>query len=165
MGRCCDAENHLQNTQQLNSFNQLAIDGIARSMANSAAILNLPESHFEYVRPGIMLYGVSPFAVADKRLQPVMELSAPIISIKTIKTGESVGYGATWCASVDTKIAIIGIGYGDGYPRHAKNNTPVLINDTLCPLAGRVSMDLICVDISYFGDPELCWRFNNPSVL
>ena len=165
---CADEANHPQNTQQLNSFNQLKLDNINRSMANSAAILSLPESHFEYVRPGIMLYGVSPFAVADKRLQPVMELSAPIISIKTIKTGESVGYGATWCASADTKIAIIGIGYGDGYPRHAKNNTPVLINDTLCPLAGRVSMDLICVDIGTLkvsvGDKAILWGHDKLSI-
>lgn len=158
---CADEKNHLQNIQQLNSFNQLTLASVARSMANSAAILNFPESHFEYVRPGIMLYGVSPFAVADKRLRPVMELSAPIISIKTVKTGDSIGYGATWQAAANTKIAIIGIGYGDGYPRHAKNNTPVLINDTLCPLVGRVSMDLICIDIgdlnAAIGDKAILW--------
>lgn len=165
---CADEINHPQNIQQLNCFNQLNLGGVARSMANSAAILNFPESHFEYVRPGIMLYGVSPFALADKRLQPVMELSAPIISIKTIETGASVGYGATWYASENTKIAIIGIGYGDGYPRHARNNTPVLINDKLCPLVGRVSMDLICVDISSLdvsvGDKAILWGHDKLSI-
>jgi alanine racemase len=76
-----------------------------------------------------------------------LKLDKPVIAIKTIQAGTSVGYGATWIADQQTTIAIIGIGYGDGYPRHAKNGTPVLINDILCPLVGRVSMDMITIDI------------------
>ncbi len=158
---CADEPEHAQNAQQLNNFNQLKINSSRRSMANSAAIFSLPKAHFDYVRPGIMLYGVSPFGVADKSLQPVMELSAPVLSIRQINAGESVGYGATWKAEKNTTIAVIGIGYGDGYPRHAKNGTPVLINNTLHSLVGRVSMDLICVDIGdssiTIGDKAILW--------
>jgi alanine racemase len=90
-----------------------------------------------------------------------MEISAPIMSIRHIKKGESVGYGSTYTADKDTNIATIGIGYGDGYPRHAKNGTPVLINGKKYPLAGRVSMDLITVDISndhfQIGEKAILW--------
>ena len=158
---CADEPEHIKNTQQLKYFNQLNTQEFPQSMANSAAILSLRESHFDFVRPGIMLYGVSPFASINQQLLPAMELSAPILSLKSVKAGESVGYGATWQANKDTTIAIVGIGYGDGYPRHAKNGTPVLINNTLCSLAGRVSMDLICVDVgkidAQVGDRAILW--------
>ena len=158
---CADEVNHPMNTSQLNAFTQLTSNTIKRSMANSAAILSYPEALFDFVRPGIMLYGVSPFKQTNEELKPVMQLSAPILSIKTIQTDESVGYGATWTADKETILAIIGIGYGDGYPRHAKNGTPVLIHDTICQLVGRVSMDLICVDISHInakvGDIATLW--------
>jgi alanine racemase len=158
---CADEINHPMNASQLNAFTQLTSNTIKRSMANSAAILSQPEALFDFVRPGIMLYGVSPFEKTNEELKPVMQLSAPILSIKTIQTDESVGYGATWTADKETTLAIIGIGYGDGYPRHAKNGTPVLIHDTICPLVGRVSMDLICVDISHInakvGDIATLW--------
>ncbi|SMN15990.1 Alanine racemase [uncultured Candidatus Thioglobus sp.] len=158
---CADEPQHTSNTLQLNSFKQLKINKFNRSMANSAAILGMAEAHFDYVRPGIMLYGVSPFAIEDNKLQAVMELSAPILSIKTILAGESVGYGANWSAKKQANIAIIGIGYADGYPRHAKNGTPVLINNTLCSLIGRVSMDLICVELgdlkASIGDKAILW--------
>jgi alanine racemase len=94
-----------------------------------------------------------------------MEISAPIMSIRHIKKGESVGYGSTYTADKDTNIATIGIGYGDGYPRHAKNGTPVLINGKKYPLAGRVSMDLITVDISndnfQIGEKAILWGNEN----
>ncbi len=158
---CADEPEHANNLTQLNAFNQINTTGINRSMANSAAILGLPQAHFDYVRPGIMLYGVSPFATINKKLQPVMQLSAPIMSVKSIHKGDSVGYGAGWTAKQTTRIATIGIGYADGYPRHAKNGTPVLINNQLCTLAGRVSMDLICVDIGDLkvsvGDRAILW--------
>jgi len=158
---CADEINHPMNASQLNAFTQLTSNTIKRSMANSAAILSQPEALFDFVRPGIMLYGVSPFEKTNEELKPVMQLSAPILSIKTIQTDESVGYGATWTADKETTLAIIGIGYGDGYPRHAKNGTPVLIHDMICPLVGRVSMDLICVDISHInakvGDIATLW--------
>jgi len=158
---CADEINHPMNASQLNAFTQLTSNTIKRSMANSAAILSQPEALFDFVRPGIMLYGVSPFEQTNEELKPVMQLSAPILSIKTIQADESVGYGATWKADKETTLAIIGIGYGDGYPRHARNGTPVLIHDIICPLVGRVSMDLICVDISHInaevGDIAILW--------
>lgn len=157
---CADEPEHNQNIKQLDAFTQLKTKQINRSMANSAAILSLPKSHFDYVRPGIMLYGVSPFSSINKALIPVMELSAPVIALKTIKTGESVGYGATWKAKKESHIAIIGIGYGDGYPRHAKSGTPILINNTLCSLIGCVSMDLIAVDIG-----TLSIKINDRAIL
>ena len=158
---CADEPTHIKNSQQFDTFSKLNIQHYSRSMANSAAIMSLDKSHFDYVRPGIMLYGASPFSNINEQLMPAMKLSAPILSLKTIKAGESVGYGATWTAKKDSRIVIIGIGYGDGYPRHAKTGTPVMINNTLCTLAGRVSMDLICVDIGDLevsvGDIAILW--------
>ena len=158
---CADEVDHPMNKTQLNNFKALTVKANNRSIANSAAILSQTEIAFDFVRPGIMLYGASPFNTPSNQLKPVMKLSAPILSIKTMQAGESVGYGATWVADKDTTLAVIGIGYGDGYPRHAKNGTPVLINGILCPLVGRVSMDLICVDISStkanVGDSAILW--------
>jgi len=158
---CADEIEHPMNEAQLNDFQTLTTQTDVRSMANSAAILSQAEIAFDFVRPGIMLYGASPFNTPSDQLKPVMKLSAPIVSMKTLQAGESVGYGATWIANKDTTIAIVGIGYGDGYPRHAKNGTPVLINGVLCSLVGRVSMDLICVDIGTtkvnVGDNAILW--------
>lgn len=158
---CADEVNHPMNKVQLDCFKTLTTDTNIRSMANSGAILTQPKAIFDFVRPGIMLYGASPFNTANDQLKPVMRLSAPILSIKKLQAGESVGYGATWITDKDTTLAVIGIGYGDGYPRHAKNGTPVLINGVLCPLVGRVSMDLICVDIGTtkinVGDRAVLW--------
>ncbi|WXT99410.1 MAG: Alanine racemase [Catillopecten margaritatus gill symbiont] len=158
---CADELDNPLNQVQLNTFEQSTNDEYNRSMANSAGILSNPNSHFEFIRPGIMLYGASPFTNDDCDLQPVMQLSAPVLSIKTIQAGEVVGYGATWMADKPTTLAVIGIGYGDGYPRHAKNGTPILINGTLCPLVGRVSMDMIVVNISAakasVGDSAILW--------
>jgi alanine racemase len=165
---CADEPGHIKNSQQFDAFSKLNIQHYSRSMANSAAIMSIDKSHFDYVRPGIMLYGSSPFSNINEQLMPAMELSAPILSLKTIKAGESVGYGATWTAKKDSRIVTIGIGYGDGYPRHAKTGTPVLINNTLCTLAGRVSMDLICVDIGDLevsvGDIAILWGDSNLRV-
>ena len=158
---CADEVDHPMNKTQLNNFKALTVKANNRSIANSAAILSQTEIAFDFVRPGIMLYGASPFNTPDNQLKPAMKLSAPILSIKTLQAGESVGYGATWVADKEITLAVIGIGYGDGYPRHAKNGTPVLINGVLCPLIGRVSMDLICVDISSakvsVGDSAILW--------
>ncbi len=158
---CSDEPEHPLNIKQLEEFNQLNTNTAKRSMANSGAIMSQNDALFDYVRPGIMLYGISPFSTPDTELKPVMTLSAPIMSIKTVNAGESVGYSATWIAKKSTKIAIIGIGYGDGYPRHAKSGTPILINNQLCSLVGRVSMDTICVDISgvkaQIGDTAILW--------
>lgn len=145
--------------QQLSAFEKLT-KGLNNptGIGNSAAILAHHKAHFDLVRPGIMLYGVSPFAdrpASAFGLKPVMTLSSHIISTKQVSAGEPVGYGCTWTASQDTPIAIIGIGYGDGYPRHARHGTPVLVNNVVCPLVGRVSMDMIAVDISAVPDARV----------
>ena len=116
----------------------------------SAQLDNYPVAA-EYIRPGIMLYGADPLEeanAASQSLFPVMTLAAPILAIRTIKAGETVGYNGNWQAKRESVIATIGIGYGDGYPRHAPNGTPVIIHGQRAPLTGNVSMDTISVDIS-----------------
>ena len=137
------------------------------SLANSAGILGWPQASRTWQRPGYMLYGNSPFYPvpnenADK-LQPVMTFQSAVISVRTIKAGESVGYTARWTAERESVIATITVGYGDGYPRQAPNGTPVLINGIRCPLVGRVSMDMItvnCTDLPIpvkIGDTVILW--------
>ena len=153
---------HLANAddkQDDKSLNQIdvfykSIESISEketSIANSAGILGWPQSHSAWNRPGIMLYGVSPFInslASLHALKPVMTLSSKLISIKKVKKGEAIGYGGTYICKKDMDIGIVAVGYGDGYPRHAKTGTPVLINGQRCQLLGRVSMDMICVDLS-----------------
>ncbi len=146
---------------QLKKLIQLAPKNLPKSLANSAAILDFKVAHLDYVRAGIMLYGISPFHNIHPDLKPVMTLSAPIIATKILAKGDKVGYGQTYSAPNKTHIAIIAIGYADGYPRSAQNGTPVLINSCLCSLIGRVSMDLICVDLkntkASVGDEAVLW--------
>jgi alanine racemase len=121
------------------------------SIANSAAILAWPESHARWNRPGYMLYGNSPFEPArgsNEGLLPAMTLASEIVAIRNVRPGEGVGYGHDWVAQRQSRIGIIAIGYGDGYPRHAPGGTPVLVNGARVPLAGRVSMDMISVDLT-----------------
>jgi alanine racemase len=135
------------------------------SIANSAAILNWPESLTDWVRPGIMLYGCSPFA--DKtgsafNLKPVMSLHSRLLAVKQLVAGETVGYGGGWVCEKTTRLGVVAIGYGDGYPRYARTGTPVLVNDQRVPLIGRVSMDMITVDLQSQpdakpGDPVTLW--------
>lgn len=134
------------------------------SLANSAGILAWPESQGCWMRPGIALYGSSPFAdrsAADFGLQPVMTLHSRLIAVHTVPAGETVGYGATWLAATETRIGVVAIGYGDGYPRHAPAGTPVLVNGKRCRLVGRVSMDMITVDLGSVdarpGDEVVLW--------
>ena len=144
-------------------FEQLAGDfSYPASLANSGAIINWPQSHREWVRPGIMLYGANPGGdCADQQLKPAMTLRSKLLSIREIEAGESVGYGGTWTSEESTRIGTVGIGYGDGYPRHAQNGTPVLIGDHIVPLVGCVSMDLITVDLgevsAQVGDEVTLW--------
>jgi len=136
-----------------------------RSIANSAGLISCSESLTDWVRPGIMLYGVSPFESSkgsELGLKPVMSLHSRLIAVKKINAGESVGYAGTWTASKDTVLGVVAIGYGDGYPRYAKSGTPVLVNGIKVSLVGRVSMDMITVDLSDLsnakaGDPVTLW--------
>lgn len=136
-----------------------------KSMANSAAILAWSETHADWVRPGLMLYGASPLTDKvgrDFNLKPVMTLRSRIIAITKVKKDGRVGYGGTWVAPEEMQVGVVGVGYGDGYPQFAANGTPVLINGVECPLVGRVSMDMLTVDLrslptAAVGDPVVLW--------
>lgn len=129
-----------------------------KSLANSAAILAFPHSHYDWVRPGIMLYGANPLdreTKQSRQLKPVMRLSSQVIGIREIPAGDSVGYNRRWHSARQSRIGTIAIGYADGYPRHAKNGTPVLIRNHRVPLVGTVSMDMITVDLTDYPDVQL----------
>ncbi|HEX2667551.1 MAG TPA: alanine racemase [Gammaproteobacteria bacterium] len=129
-----------------------------RSIANSAGILAWPASHADWVRPGSMLYGASPFPMkcgADDGLKPVMTMETTLIAVKVLKKGESVGYGGAFVAPEDMTLGIAAIGYGDGYPRHAPSGTPVLVKGVRVPLVGRVAMDMIGVDLRGVRSPAV----------
>lgn len=138
------------------------------SLANSAALLRYPEARGDWARPGIMLYGGSPFAevpAADLGLAPVMTLESELIGIQDLAAGDRVGYGGTFTADRAMRIGIVACGYADGYPRHAPTGTPVLVGDRRVRTVGRVSMDKICVDLSEapvagVGAPVLLWGRN-----
>ncbi len=122
----------------------------ARSLSNSAAILSLPHLHRDWVRPGIMLYGASPFADRDASalgLRPVMSFRSRLISRQRVAAGEAVGYGSTFVANQDMDVGIVACGYADGYPRHAPTGTPVAIAGVRTRTLGRVSMDMLAVDL------------------
>ena len=144
-----------QQVSRLRSF--AAKHRFPMSIANSAAIMAWPESHDEWNRPGYMLYGNNPFGSSDhsEGLLPAMTLGSQIMAIRDVASGEGVGYGLDWVAQRQSIIGIVAIGYGDGYPRHAPGGTPVLVNGVRVPLAGRVSMDMISVDLTDIcGDRE-----------
>jgi len=129
-----------------------------RSIANSAGILAWPQSHADWVRPGSMLYGASPFATkcgADDGLRPVMTMETALIAVKRLKKGESVGYGGAFVAPEDMTLGIAAIGYGDGYPRHAPSGTPMLVKGQRVPLVGRVAMDMIALDLRGVRSPAV----------
>ncbi|AWB67229.1 alanine racemase [Saccharobesus litoralis] len=148
---CADEKQATMNTLQQNGLQSLINTySLQASLANSAAILSRPTSHLDWVRPGLILYGMSPIEgcrISQNGFQVAMTLKSHLIAVKPIKQGTTIGYGATWQAKQDTTIGVVAIGYGDGYPRHAKSGTPVWVNGRIVPLVGRVSMDMITVDL------------------
>ena len=134
-------------------------------LANSAAILGHPDTHGDWVRAGIMLYGISPLSGQlglDLGLHPVMTLTTELMAIKRVPAGESIGYGGRFRAERDLRVGVAAIGYGDGYPRSLVDGTPVLVNGRQCRLVGRVSMDMITIDLGgdhedRLGDPVVLW--------
>jgi alanine racemase len=144
------------------------IEGLARaprSLANSAALIRFAEARAGWARPGIMLYGCSPFAdqtAAQLDLRPAMTLTSELIGTQHLEAGERIGYGFSYEAVGEMAIGVVACGYADGYPRHAPTGTPVLVNGKRTRTVGRVSMDMICVDISdipeaYIGTPVTLW--------
>lgn len=143
--------------EPLSVFNEIAAYcHVPRSLANSAALLRYPETHGEWVRPGIMLYGASPFAPGGGEgpsaqqlgLKPAMTLSSRIIAVQELRAGDEVGYGALFRAAHPMRIGIVACGYADGYPRHAPNGTPILVDGQRTQTLGRVSMDMLYADLS-----------------
>jgi alanine racemase len=137
-----------------------------RCLENSAAMLSFPDAQADWVRPGLLLYGVSPFAGsigADYGLRPAMTLHSHVIAVKDLAPGERVGYGGDWTATRPTRLAVAAVGYGDGYPRSLGSGAPVLVNGERAGLAGRVSMDMIGIDVTdlhrppALGDPVVLW--------
>lgn len=163
---CADEAAHQMNSQQMNKFSQI-IDNYSyhASLANSAAIFNFHDSHYDYIRPGLALYGASPIKskeASDLNLKPVLTFVAKIIAIKEVKEGDNIGYGATSTMRNNGRIAIISCGYGDGYPLSAPSGTPVLVGGKLCPIIGRISMDMLTIDVSAhancnIGDKAILW--------
>lgn len=168
---CADERGHPLNELQLERYAELlplAFDQC--SLANSAAVLTLPQAHMAWIRPGIMLYGATPFAELSARelgLKPAMTLTGALIAVREVPAGDSVGYGASWVAQRPSRIGTVSCGYADGYPRSAPAGTSVVIHGQRVPLAGRVSMDMLAVDLTdlpqaHPGDAVELWGAQMP---
>jgi alanine racemase len=166
MTHFADADGPTGVAEQVARFDA-AMRGLAvpRSLANSAALLRFPETAADWVRPGIMLYGCSPFPDESAEafgLAPVMTLAAELIAVRMLGRGDRVGYGATFTAERPMRIGVVACGYADGYPRHAPTGTPVLVDGARTRTVGRVSMDMITVDLegipqASIGTPVTLW--------
>jgi len=157
---------------QLEEFNRQVGDaGLERSLANSAGIVAWPDSHLDWVRPGIMLYGGAPLVGAPAEalnLRPVMTLESALIAVHRFKRGDAIGYGSEFHCPDDMTVGVAAIGYGDGYPRRMPASAPVLVNGKLAMLAGRVAMDMIALDLraqpqAKVGDPVVLWGEGLPA--
>ncbi len=166
---CADDEQGIAGQFEL--FNKItANEALPRSLANSAALLRFPETRSDWERPGIMLYGSSPFAEKSAKelgLQPVMTLQSRIIATQDLQPGDKVGYTSLFTAEKAMRIGIVACGYADGYPRHARTGTPVNVNGIITRTLGRVAMDMLCVDLSGvpgagIGAPVTLWGEGNP---
>lgn len=149
---CADELENPLTREQLNAFIQrLGGKKLPISLANSAAVLGWPETHQDWLRPGLMLYGATPFdrpQVNAQRLIPAMTLETEVIALRTVNSGDAVGYGSRWRAERESLIGTLAIGYADGYPRQLRCGAPILVGDKRAPLAGRVSMDMVTVDLT-----------------
>lgn len=163
---CADEPERPETAAQIRVFDE-ATRGLPgeHSVANSAAILRVPAARRGWVRPGIMLYGASPLPAAtaeDLALRPVMTVTAPVVAVRPLEAGDAVGYGGGYVCAGPRMLAMVAMGYGDGYPRHAPSGTPVLLRGRRCPLMGRVSMDMLAVDVTdvpevAVGDTATLW--------
>jgi alanine racemase len=170
---CADELDKDATAKQIQVFdNATAGLAAASSLANSAGTLAHPQALRAWQRPGIMLYGATPFPEpqinADK-LKAVMTLSSEIIAIRDLEPGEAVGYGRTWICDKPTRVGTVAMGYADGYPRHAQNGTPVIVDGQRTQLIGRVSMDMLTVDLSHLPDANIgstveLWGDNLPAA-
>jgi alanine racemase len=163
---CADDLSSDYTRKQLQRFNAVVAQLPGEcSLANSAGVLGWPDTHADWVRPGVMLYGSSPLlgrSAGELDLRPVMTLTTRLIAVNSHRQGDRVGYSGDWICASDTNIGVAAIGYADGYPRHAPSGMPVLVNGKRVPLAGRVSMDMICLDLgtqplAQVGDEVILW--------
>ena len=152
---CAETVNHPLNAKQLAAFREIAsqFSGVPASLSNSSGVYLGAAFQFELMRPGAAVYGINPTPEADNPMQPVVELKARIVQIRNIEKGDTVGYGGTWTARRPTKLAIVSAGYADGYFRAGSSNdgtrgAEVVVAGKRCPIAGRISMDLMAVDVS-----------------
>src|SRR5580658_660549 len=152
---CAESLNHPLNAKQLATFREIAslFSGVPASLSNSSGIFLGSPFQFDLVRPGAALYGVNPTPEADNPMQPVVEVKARIVQIRNLERGESVGYGANWTARRPTRLAVVAAGYADGYFRAGSSNdgtrgAEVIVAGKRCPVAGRISMDLMAVDVT-----------------
>lgn len=156
---CADESEREENLRQISLFKEIKVKGFTQqSIANSAAIIALPETHADVVRPGIMLYGVSPFAdrtARDLGLIPVMRFMSAISAIHHNPPKAQVGYGGVWSSDKPSVIGVVAAGYGDGYPRHISEDTPVWIKGREVFIVGRVSMDMLTVDLTDHPDIQV----------
>ncbi|PHR65223.1 alanine racemase [Alcanivorax sp.] len=152
---CADVSQDTYSEKQLLVAGQIAEQlMLPLSASNSAALLRYPQARAQRVRPGIMLYGSSPFdwqTASELGLAVSHRFTARVIAINAVEAGESVGYGATWTAAEPCQVGVVAVGYGDGYPRHAPSGTPVAVNGVVTQLVGRVSMDMLTVDVTGLG--------------
>jgi alanine racemase len=156
---CAESLNHPLNAKQVATFREIAslYSGVPASLSNSSGIYLGPQFHFDMVRPGAALYGVNPTPEADNPMQPVVDLKARIVQLRNVERGDSVSYGGTWTARRPTKLAVVSAGYADGYFRAASANdgtrgAEVVVAGKRCPVAGRISMDLMAIDITDLPD-------------
>ncbi len=163
---CSDDKNNPLNAKQITLFTEYIRPIESEfSLCNSAAIFNFPDHHYNYVRPGIALYGISPLPATSGKslgLKPVMTFKTKLISTKIMQKGSAIGYGARYICPETMLVGVVACGYGDGYPISARDGTPLLVNDIICPLIGRVSMDMIMVDLrnypqAHVGDSVVLW--------
>lgn len=145
---CSSEPAHPMNERQRRAFEEAAarFPGVRRSLSASAGALLGAQYRYDMIRPGAALYGVSPFDRPDPRIVPVATLTAPVVQLRDAKAGECVGYGATWSAKRPCRLATVALGYGDGFPRSADGSA--FVGGAPCPIAGRVSMDLVVLDVT-----------------
>ena len=166
-----DEPKRVQTEQQIELFHELTERlSLPKSLANSAGVIAWPTSQADWARPGIMLYGSNPVAGAEHglpELRAVMRVSAPLISIKNYKAGDSIGYAASYVCAEAMSVGYVGIGYGDGLPRVINNLASLFCNGKTCSILGRVSMDSIAIDLSHvseakMGDEVVLWGPEHP---
>jgi alanine racemase len=166
-----EARDKTMTLEQIDRFEALSAQlTVERSIANSAGLILWDDARVDWVRPGLMLYGISPIPnvlASDLDLRPAMTLATQLISVRRVPAGETVGYNGTWSAPRESKIGIAAVGYGDGYPRNMRTGTPVLVNSIETEIVGRVSMDMIAIDLTDMdaavGDRVVLWGEGLPA--